>query len=297
MSNLHSRPKISGFTIVRNAIKYDYPVVESITSILPVCDEMIVAVGKSEDDTAALVRSIPSEKIKIIETVWDESLRTGGRVLAAETDKAFAAVSPDADWAFYIQADEVLHEKYHQVVLDAAAAYLHDRRVEGLLFHYTHFYGNYRFVADSRNWYRHEIRIIRNLKDIRSYRDAQGFRRNNRKLRVKLIDAHIYHYGWVKNPYQQQLKMQDLHAYWSDVPVPRHVLEADQLYDYGKIDSVALFQGTHPSVMQNRINSADWEVNLDPNVKNLSLKNRILAKVERLTGKRLFEYKNYELIR
>jgi hypothetical protein len=289
-------PKISGFTIVRNAIKYDYPVVESITSILPVCDEVVVAVGKSEDDTLDLIRSIPSDKIRIIETVWDESLRTGGRVLAVETNKAFDAVSPDADWAFYIQADEVVHEKFHHAILEAASMYVNDHRVEGLLFHYTHFYGTYQFVADSRNWYRHEIRIIRNLKDIRSYRDAQGFRRNNRKLYVKPIDAHIYHYGWVKNPYQQQLKMQDLHVYWSDVDMPRHVLQANELYDYGSIDSVALFQGTHPLVMQNRINSADWEVHLDPKVKNLSLKNRILAKVEQLTGKRLFEYKNYQLI-
>ncbi|MCS7018154.1 MAG: glycosyltransferase family 2 protein [Cytophagales bacterium] len=296
MNHLSSRPKISGFTIVRNAIKYDYPVVESIQSILPVCDEVVVAVGKSEDDTLELIRNIPSDKIKILETVWDESLRTGGKVLAAETNKAFDAVSPDADWAFYIQADEVLHEKYHPVILEATTRYLHNEEVEGLLFHYTHFYGTYRFVADSRNWYRHEIRIIRNQKDIRSYRDAQGFRRHNRKLRVKLIDAHIYHYGWVKNPYQQQQKMQDLHVYWSDVAIPRHVLEAKDLYDYGKIDSVTLFQGTHPLVMQKRINSADWEVNLDPTVKNLSLKNRILATVEQLTGKRLFEYKNYELI-
>lgn len=296
MSASSFRPKISGFTIVRNAIKYDYPVVESITSILPVCDEVVVAVGKSEDDTLELIRNIPSEKIRIIETVWDESLRTGGRVLAAETDKAFDAISPDADWAFYIQADEAVHEKFHRTILDAASMYANDHNVEGLLFHYTHFYGNYQFVADSRNWYRHEIRIIRNLKDIRSYRDAQGFRRNNRKLHVKPIDAHVYHYGWVKNPYQQQLKMQDLHAYWSDVDMPRHVLEANELYDYGSIDSVTLFQETHPSVMQNRISNADWEVNLDPGVKNLSLKNRILTKVEELTGKRLFEYKNYQLI-
>ncbi|MCS6968608.1 MAG: glycosyltransferase family 2 protein [Bernardetiaceae bacterium] len=288
-------PFISGFTIVRNAIKYDYPVVESILSILPLCDEFVVAVGKSEDETLDLIRSIHSDKLRIIETVWDESLRTGGKVLAAETNKAFDAISPDAQWAFYIQADEVLHEKYHATVLQAIAQHTDNLQVEGLLFHYTHFYGSYHYVADSRNWYRHEIRLIRNWKDIRSYRDAQGFRRNNRKLKVKLIDAHIYHYGWVKNPYQQQQRLKDLHAYWSDIEVPEQV-QTSELYDYGTIDSVTLFNGTHPAVMKNRINSADWEVHLNPNVKKLSLKNRILAKVEQLTGKRLFEYKNYRLV-
>ncbi len=71
--------RVSGFTIVRNAIKYDYPVKEAILSILPLCDEVIVAVGKSEDNTLELIKSIPSEKIKIIETVWDDTLREGGQ--------------------------------------------------------------------------------------------------------------------------------------------------------------------------------------------------------------------------
>lgn len=104
--------KIAGFTFVRNAIKFDYPIIEAITSILPICDEVVVAVGNSEDDTLGLIKSINSPKIKIIETIWDDSLREGGRVLAVETDKALAAVSPDVDWCFYIQGDEVVHEQY-----------------------------------------------------------------------------------------------------------------------------------------------------------------------------------------
>ena len=98
---------VSGFTFVRNAVLYDYPVVESITSMLPLCDEVVVCLGNSTDTTEALVRSIDSPKIKIINSVWDESLRKGGRVLAIETNKALQAIRPDADWALYLQADEV----------------------------------------------------------------------------------------------------------------------------------------------------------------------------------------------
>jgi len=36
--------KISGFTIIRNAVMNDYPVLEAIQSILPVVDEMVVLV-------------------------------------------------------------------------------------------------------------------------------------------------------------------------------------------------------------------------------------------------------------
>jgi glycosyltransferase involved in cell wall biosynthesis len=161
--------KISGFTIVRNAIKYDYPIVEAITSILPICDEMIVAVGKSEDDTLELIRSIGSPKIKIIETIWDERLREGGKVLADETNKAFAAVSEDSDWAFYIQGDEVIHEKYLPSIKASMEKFKNDSSVDGLLFNYTHFFGSYDFIGDSRRWYRREIRVIKNDHTISSY--------------------------------------------------------------------------------------------------------------------------------
>jgi len=73
--------KVAGFTFVRNALKYDYPVVQAISSILPLCDYVVVAVGKSEDATLDLVRSINDPKIHILETEWDDSLREGGRVL------------------------------------------------------------------------------------------------------------------------------------------------------------------------------------------------------------------------
>ena len=166
--------KVTGFTIVRNAIKFDYPIVEAITSILPLCDEFVVAVGNSEDTTLELIKSISSPKIRIIETTWDDSLREGGRVLAVETDKAFAAIKPDTDWAFYIQADEVIHEKYHPVILETMKKWNNDKNVEGLLFNYTHFYGSYDYVGDSRKWYKHEIRIVKYNSTICSFRDAQG---------------------------------------------------------------------------------------------------------------------------
>ena len=46
---------LSGFTIVRNAVKLDYPIVPAIRSILDMCDEVVVNVGRSEDGTRELV--------------------------------------------------------------------------------------------------------------------------------------------------------------------------------------------------------------------------------------------------
>ena len=176
--------KVCGFSFVKNAIKYDYPIVEAIASILPICDQVVVAVGVSEDATLELIQNIKSDKIKIIETTWDESLREGGAVLAAETDKAFAAIGEEFDWCFYIQGDEVVHEKYYKEIKSQMQFYLKNENVKGLLFKYLHFYGSYDFVGDSRKWYRREVRIIRNDKNIHSWKDAQGFRKNGKMRRV-----------------------------------------------------------------------------------------------------------------
>lgn len=289
--------KVSGFTFVRNAIKFDYPIVEAITSILPVCDEMIVAVGNSDDDTLALIKSIDSPKIKILETIWDDTLREGGKVLAVETNKALTALSPDSDWYFYIQGDEVVHEQYLTNIQKAMHDNLNDPKVEGLLFKYLHFYGSYQYVADAQRWYRQEIRIIRNQGNITSYRDAQGFRTiNDKKLTVKWIDAFVYHYGWVKSPEIQKEKMKSSINFWTtdeeSVQVKKHY-EDD--FDYSEIDSLTTFNGTHPAVMQARIARVNWQFNFDIREKKLSLKNRFRALIEKLTGWRIGEYKNYQL--
>jgi glycosyltransferase involved in cell wall biosynthesis len=288
--------KVSGFTIVRNAIKYDYPIVEAITSILPICDEVIVAVGKSDDETLELIHSINSPKIKIIETVWDESLREGGKVLADETNKAFKAASADSDWAFYIQGDEVIHEKYLPAITKAMQELKDDKNVEGLLFNYTHFYGSYDFIGDSRRWYRREIRVIRNDKSISSWLDAQGFRKNGQKLKVKHIDASVYHYGWVKPPEAQQAKQQTFNKLWHDDEWMKKNIPDIEQFDYSQTDSVALFTGTHPKVMQHRIDKMNWKFSIDPTKKRLSLKVKLLMFIEKKTGWKIGEYRNYKII-
>lgn len=288
--------KISGFTFVRNAVKLDYPVVESITSILPVCDEMIVCLGNSDDGTEELIRNIPSDKIRIIHSVWDDTLREGGRVLAVETDKAFDAVSADSDWCFYIQADEVLHEKYHEPIIQAAQKYKDDKRVEGLLFDYVHFYGTYGYVGDSRRWYRKEIRMVRNDRNIRSWKDAQGFRKNEEKLNVKSSSAEIYHYGWVKSPQKQQEKQKNFHRLWHSDETVKKMTGNSGEFNYSEIDSLSQFSGTHPAVMQERVASVDWLFEHDIREKRLSLKNQFLQWLEKLTGKQFFVYKNYRVI-
>lgn len=289
--------RVAGFLFIRNAIKYNYPVKESILSLLPLCDEVVVSVGNSDDDTETLIRNIGSPKIRITHSVWDDSLLEGGRVLAVETDKAFDQISGNPDWCIYLQGDEVLHEADYPAIRAAMERYQGDVRVEGLLFKYRHFFGSYDYLGDSRRWYSHEIRIIRHDPAIRSYRDAQGFRKNGRKLQVKPVNAYIYHYGWVRHPahqYQKHLdfeKLYDSDSWANDVS-----LKEMGGFDYSRIDSLQRYTGTHPGAMQELIGRQNWQFSADISKKNFNLKGWVLYYIEKYTGKRLFEYRNYTLI-
>jgi hypothetical protein len=290
--------KIAGFTFIRNAVQNDYPIVEAITSILSICDEFVVAVGRSDDGTLALIQSIASSKIRIIETEWDDLQREGGRTFALETDKAYEAISPDTDWAFYIQGDECVHEQDLPAIREAMEMYLADKAVEGLLFHYKHFYGSYAYEAVSRRWYRREIRILKYTKGIHSYKDAQGFRLNGRKIQVKLIPATIYHYGWVKPPQGMNNKVRNFQQFYhDDAWLQAHVPE-NYTFDLENAERLTRFEGTHPKVAQKRIESMQWPFHFDPVelAKKMTIRRKILQKIEDLTGYRLGEYKNYRML-
>ncbi len=286
---------ISGFTFIRNALKLDYPIKEAILSILPLCDEIIVAVGNSDDETRQYIESIGDSKIKIIDTTWDDSLRKGGVVLAKETDKAMAALNPKADWCVYVQGDECYHEQDFEAIRKAMLQYKDDKTVEGLLFKYNHFYGSYDFLADSRSWYRQEIRIVKNGIGVSSWKDAQGFRINGRKLNVKAVNASIYHYGWVRPPQFMMAKNVEASKYWHSDDYIQEKFDPEKDFDYSGIDSVKRFEGTHPLVMLERIKRINWKFERDPQTKRFGLKKRFLHWIENKTGWRVGEHKNFKL--
>lgn len=290
--------KVTGFSFVRNAIKFDYPIVEAIKSVLPVCDDFIVAVGDSEDGTEDLIKSIAPDKITILPTIWDDSLREGGKVLAEETNKTIQALPDDSDWAFYIQGDEVMHEKYIDTVRNEMSHYKDNKEVQGLLFNYQHFYGSYDYVGSAVNWYRREVRIIRNDKRIYSYKDAQGFRiGDNQKLKVKPIDAEIFHYGWVRKPEAMQKKSEIMNRYWhSDEWIEENVKKRES-YVYGEErQNLYPFEGTHPELMQERIERLNWDFKHNVDLNSYPLKKWLKLKIFQATGIMIGEYQNFKVI-
>lgn len=313
--------KISGFTMVKNAVKLYYPIKESIESILPIVDEFVVALGNCDPDDTTLqeIESIGSPKIKIIHTIWDIQKYPNGTENAHQTD--IAKENCSGDWLFYLQADEVIHEKYHAHIVEACNKLLNDGEVEGLLFNYIHFWGDYNHYQHSHGWYPKEIRIIRNRKDIHSWESAQSFRRipdfdgkNYRqqqgtfKLKVAEINAYVYHYGWVRPPKLMQSKNKSLQTIHKGEDRASEIYDSKMpMYDYGPMDKAPVFKGTHPHVMQQRIKAFNWGADLNYSKKykgadkhkHDKLKNKVLTFIEQsiLGGQQLFGFKNYIIIR
>lgn len=316
--------KISGFTMGKNALKLYYPMRQSIESILPLVDEFIVVLGDSDKDdtTRQEVEAIGSDKIRIIDTVWDIEKYPRGMEHAHQTDIARKLCT--GDWLFYLQSDEVVHEKDLDKIRQRCRELVYDKEVEGLLFRYRHFWGDYEHIQDSHCWYRNEIRIIRNLPEVHSWESAQSFRRipgfdelNYRqqegtyKLKVASVDADIYHYGWVRPPAVMQRKIKVFsinHRGRREVEEQVASHQFDHGFDFGNLTKLTTFKGTHPAVMEQWITGFNWKSqlrfsgparSLNPiRSKHDKLKYRLISWIEKklLGGMRLGEFKNYILI-
>lgn len=317
--------KVSGFTFVRNADKLYIPVKESILSVLDLCDEFIIALGNNDEDdsTEEIINSIDSDKIKIVRTVWDSNKYPKNTEYARQTDIAKNACS--GDWLFYIQSDEAVHEDDLAEIKSAMHTHLNDERVEGFLFNYLHFWGDYKHVHQSHGWYKKEMRIIRNKPEFHSWKDAQSFRAydafqendyreyqrsdGTRKLRVVELKARIFHYGYARPPHIMSGKRKKTFATYHGAEKGEKLLrDLKDDFDYGPLNRVPVFKDTHPKVMKDWIAKMDWDNQLQKGGEprkdrkphaHEKLKYRLLSFVENqfLGGRTLFDFKNYELIK
>jgi hypothetical protein len=311
--------KISGFTIVRNATKLYYPIRASIESILPICSEFIVVLGRGDEDdfTEQEIRSIGSDKIKIIYTDWDTTSYPNGTVYAQQTDLAKSHCN--GNWLFYIQSDEVVHEKYLSVIQDRCRELFYKPEIDGILFNYRHFWGDYNHYIISHAWYPKEIRIIRNDTDIHSWRDAQSFRRipnfdgksyyarqGTFKLTVAKVDAYIFHYGWVRPPEYMQIKRKAFTTIHKGQEHAENLFQnLESLFNYGNLNKLPYYGESHPQVMNEWIAKFDWRNRLYPlreegksKHKHERLRYRILTFIEQnfLKGRLIGGFKNYKLL-
>jgi glycosyltransferase involved in cell wall biosynthesis len=290
--------KVSGFTFLRNGQKLGYPFVESIRSILPIVDEFVVALGPCVDDTEKILRAIGDPKIRILLTQWNERIQPDYSVkgFVYGQQKSIALFNCTGDWAFYLEADEVVHEDDLPKIRAAMEKHLDDGRVEALAFDYLHFYGNANTLVWSPGWYRSEVRVIRNTIPAWSsealFFNVLDGHKKSRYPRAAHAGATIYHYGWLRSEAQMNLKSAAVHKYWDAKPAAA--------VDYSKIDPAALklFTGTHPKIVQDWLPQADGLFQADPNhqLTSREKKHRFMLRLEQRLGVR-FNKKHYRLVR
>lgn len=239
-----SRPTISGYTFLRNGVKLGYPFVESLRSLLPLCDEVIVALGDCADGTEEALLAIGDPKLRIIRTQWNERMQDRGFVYAQQ--KMIAHYNCTGDWAFYLEGDEVLHERDIETIRAAVNRHHDDARVEAFAFRYLHFYGSPATLAVSPGWYRTEVRLVRNT--LRWFAPDGLFsvvmdkNKRGRYPRAVLLDTQIYHYGHARRGEYMTKKTASVEKYWGGEPRP---------HAYANIDAQAIapFAGTHPAIV------------------------------------------------
>ena len=259
--------RISGFTIARQAIALGYPLEESIRSLLPLVDEMIVGVGDGDDGTWELVQSIGDAKIAAFRSTWDATRRHGGEVLSQETNKALARCR--GDWGIYLQADEVLHED--ELPALRAALVRHDaRRTEALSFRYFHFYGSYQTLQDNPDeFYPRATRAVRLGVGVQSVGDACAFLVRDdrvwRKPRRADLGLHVYHYGWARPPAVMLRKQRQFAAlFHDDAWIEANGIDAAVPREIYARGNLRYFRGSHPAVMRARVARQDWD--FDPHI-------------------------------
>jgi hypothetical protein len=299
---------ISAFTFARNADKLYYPIQASIQSALPLVDEFIVALGDSDadDKTLAIIEGMNDARVKIFKRNWDASLFKNTKIFAHEAD--FGLSQCQGEWCLHLQADEVLHEDDWAVIKEACHKYAGDKRVDGMLFDFVHFWGDYNHVMRSHNFHPREIRLVRNHIGVSSYLDSISFRKaNNEKLNVVKLPVRIFHYGYVRPPKIMGAKSDTHNRIYQGVE-PARANDTGLVYDWGPIGGLEIFKGTHPAVMRAWMQQFNWGNSLNYNKpgvlghwahQHLRLKYRLLSWIENNLngGEQIFGYKNYNLIK
>jgi hypothetical protein len=288
--------KVSGFTFLRNGQKLGYPFVASIRSILPIVDEFVIALGPSDDDTEKMLREIGDPKIRVIPTQWNEHIRPDYSVkgFVYGQQKSIALFNCTGDWAFYLEADEVVHENDLLKIRAAMEKHLDDERVEALAFDYLHFYGNANTIVRSPGWYRSEVRILRNTIPAWSsealFFNVVTAHKKSRYPRAAHTGATIHHYGWLKTPEQLAAKKSSNSKHWG---------KPASAVDYSEIDPQILhrFTGTHPGPVQDWLPPATdvFQANSGHQLTSRERKHRIMLAVERWLGWR-YQKKHYKLV-
>lgn len=104
---------ISGVVIVSSP--QWFPLRAVLSSMAPVCSEIIVNADTTSEGTVEAVREIAKTlPVQIIESAWNWEAKDKGQEIARQTNLAVERAT--SEWLLDLQADEVLHEDEHPIL-------------------------------------------------------------------------------------------------------------------------------------------------------------------------------------
>jgi len=257
------------YMFLRNGDFYDYPWRESLLSVMPIAEQIVVCECYSDkDNTWEELQKFAAQypKVKLVQREW--IAHHSGLSQMANYCIPFLST----DWKWQIQADEVIHENNYDVIKKALEGA--PDKVNALKTNYTHFLGSYSKVFPF--CYQNIIRIARKgsgwwLAGDACQLDKPGYD----PCEVKDTEIMVYHYGKVHSSEKGFLKEWDFQQLYVDLGFPdpkmREMSEklggdyCDYLYLFEsniREGRVKDFVGTHPAVMHQRIQKfkdSGWE--------------------------------------
>ena len=257
---------ISGLSFIRNGESLGYPYVEAIRSILPLVDEMVVVVGKSEDGTREAVEAIGDPRIRIIDSEWHPRITPKASVLAQQTN--LGLMHCKGDWVVYVQGNELFHERDLPRMRELMTEHLENPQVEGLLIERLVFYGDYRhFVRAYPDRFKYVVRAFKPWNGVYAITSAMTFSvfpsygERGRALRCIDSGVDMFRYGKLLSQRAMEYKLHHApHKLKGNVSVG-----TDFYYRWVPRSFIRPYAGDHPAVMGQRIGEHGFSLDMtDP---------------------------------
>ncbi len=249
---------ISGCVAARNSVKFGYPLRECLESLVPICDEVVLAYDPTTDDgTPELAIRLRDELgIVLFESPWDMNNMKKGLEIGHQSQVAMDACSPSTEWRLCVQQDEAFHEEDHSKIQELVRNDLPG--VTGFDFVRPYFFGNLHTIR--RDW---SVKITRlTKKGTHTYDDFDG--QNCRPLNPLMHHADsgiwLYHYSRIGDPQLIAKRVRNVDSFFhAEDNLPEESELAPYDFSTREYDSYAFtenpkethselltYQGTHP---------------------------------------------------
>ncbi|KKL97874.1 hypothetical protein LCGC14_1830070 [marine sediment metagenome] len=250
--------KISGYTIARNVVKYKYPIRECLTTLRPICEDVVLAFDPYTDDgTDEVVKKLARDlDLTLFETRWNMDNIDKGLELGVQTDIAMEQCHNN--WRLYLQLDEAFHEDDVEAIKKLPSK----AEVEcafGIDFQRIYFYGNLHTIR--KDW----TAIITRLtyKDTHTYAQGDGMScvpADPRWIKHMGSGLWMYHYSRLGDPELISKRVRNMDTFYheddaliSESELPAYDFTTREWDNYAKsglppkVEDVTVpYPGTHP---------------------------------------------------